>query len=84
MTNIGTFAKAIVGALIAGGGSLVVALDDGIVTAQEGVTCGLAFLIALGAVWGVPNARRSDPQSLGQTINVYNPQPEQFDDAPRP
>lgn len=51
-----TAAKAYVGAgiaaLVAGGGVLLTALDDGVVTAQEGVAIGLAILVSLGGVFG--------------------------------
>lgn len=49
------YAKAIVGAIITGLGSLQIALDGG-VTTQEWVGVALATLVALGAVWAVPNA----------------------------
>jgi hypothetical protein len=48
-------AKAIVGALVAGLTALLPVLDDG-VTAAEWVTAAVAFLVALGVVWAVPNA----------------------------
>lgn len=49
------YMKAIAAAVAAGAASLVTALDDGTVTAQEGVTAGLAVLAALGLTWAVPN-----------------------------
>ena len=49
------YAKAIVGALVAGLTSLQAALDDGGITAQEGVGAAIATLVALGVVWAVPN-----------------------------
>jgi hypothetical protein len=48
------YAKAIVAALIAGLTSLQASLDGGL-TAAEGIGAGLAALVALGAVWAVPN-----------------------------
>lgn len=48
------YAKAIVAALIAGLSALATALPDGL-TAVEVVTCLIAGLTALGAVWAVPN-----------------------------
>lgn len=51
-----TYAKAFVGAVIAGLGAVATALDDGTVNAQEGVTAAIAALTALAAVWGVKNA----------------------------
>lgn len=51
-----TSAKAIVGAAIAaavaGVGALVTALDDGVVTTQEGAVIALAVLVSLGGVFG--------------------------------
>lgn len=49
------YAKAVTGALVAGLTALLPALDAG-VTAAEWVTAAVAFLVALGAVWAVPNA----------------------------
>lgn len=49
------YAKAIVGALIAGLSSLQASFDGG-VTAQEWTACAVAALAALAAVWAVPNA----------------------------
>jgi hypothetical protein len=48
------YAKAIVGALIAAGTSLQASYPDGW-NAQEGIAAALAGLIALTAVWAVPN-----------------------------
>ncbi|WP_406457136.1 hypothetical protein OH768_24995 [Streptomyces sp. NBC_01622] len=58
--------KAVVGGFAAGAASLVTALDDGVITTQEGVTAGLAVLAALGITWAVPNrqaAPAADPAS---------------------
>lgn len=49
------YAKAVVGALVAGLTALATALADGNVTAAEAVTCVVAALVALGAVWATPN-----------------------------
>lgn len=49
------YAKAIVAGVIAALTSLVQALDDGNVSIQEGVAVALAGLIALAAVYGIPN-----------------------------
>jgi len=54
--NPGLYAKALVGALIAGLGALAVALADNDVTSAEWVMVASATLVALGAVWAVPNA----------------------------
>ncbi len=48
-------AKAIIGAAIAGVGSIVTALGDNALSYQEIGTAVLAALVALGAIYGVPN-----------------------------
>lgn len=50
-----TYAKAIVGALIAGLGSLATGLGDGSLSPQEYLYAGIAFLAGLGIVAAVPN-----------------------------
>lgn len=67
-----SYLKAIVGALIAGLGSLYQALDGSpaTVTAQEWVAVAIATLAALGVVWGVPNL---DPRGRRQTESVQRP-----------
>ncbi len=50
------YAKALVGAVMAGLGALGTALADGHVTATEWVVIAAAAAGALGLVWGVPNA----------------------------
>lgn len=47
--------KAAVAAGAAGAASLVTALDDGTITAQEGLVAVVAVLGALGLTWAVPN-----------------------------
>lgn len=49
------YAKAIVGALVAGLGVLAGALTDGQVTAAEWVAVASAAVGALAVVWAVPN-----------------------------
>lgn len=66
-----SYLKALVGALIAGLGSLSVALTDGSVTAQEWVTTAIATLVALATVWGVPNL---DPKAKRQQQSVQPPE----------
>lgn len=56
MNNPAAYAKAIVAALIAGLTALGTALTDGDLTAAEIVGCIVAALVALGAVYGTPNA----------------------------
>jgi hypothetical protein len=48
------YAKAIVGAMVAGLTALLPALDGG-VTAAEWTVAVIGFLTALGLVWAVPN-----------------------------
>jgi hypothetical protein len=54
------YLKAVAAALAAGAASLVTALDDGTITAQEGVTAAVAVLAALGLTWAVPNKTAPD------------------------
>lgn len=49
------YAKAIVGALIAGLSAISTGLADGSLSPQEYVTAAIAFLIGLGVVYAVPN-----------------------------
>ncbi|WP_420034712.1 hypothetical protein ACN2WE_21530 [Streptomyces sp. cg28] len=49
------YLKAIAAALTAGATALTTALDDGNVTAQEGVIAAFAVLAACGVTWAVPN-----------------------------
>lgn len=52
---MGKYAKAIIGAIVAGAGSLQLALADEVVTNTEWIKVASAFLVALGLVWGVQN-----------------------------
>lgn len=47
--------KAVVAGVVAGVGSLSVALDDGQLSTQEGITAALALVVALAATYRVPN-----------------------------
>lgn len=58
--KIGTYAKAIVAALVAGGGTLVTAMDDNVVTLGEWIGVVVVALGALGVTAVVPNAKMSD------------------------
>jgi hypothetical protein len=60
--KISRYAKAVVAGVAAGSASLVTALDDGMVTTQEGITAGLAVLAALGFTWAIPNSKPADQQ----------------------
>lgn len=53
--KLAPYAKALIGAAVAGLGSAAVALNDGHVTAGEWVAIASASLVTLGAVFGVPN-----------------------------
>lgn len=53
--KLNPYAKAIVGAAVAGLTALGTALADDQVTATEWVTAAIATLAALGLVWAVPN-----------------------------
>lgn len=54
------YAKSVVGSLGAGLSSLLVALDDDLITTQEWTTAGVAALVGLGIVTVVQN-RPADP-----------------------
>lgn len=55
MNKIAPYAKAVVGALVAGLSAIATSLDDNGLSAQEIVTAVIAFLVGLGVVYGVPN-----------------------------
>jgi hypothetical protein len=55
MTNWQAYAKALTGAVIAGLTAIVTGLDDGGIDWQEIVTALIAFFVALGAVYQIPN-----------------------------
>lgn len=57
------YAKAIVGAIVAGAGSLQVALADNVVTTTEWIQVGTTVVVALGLVWGVQNAPKPEPEA---------------------
>lgn len=57
------YAKAIVGGLAAGAAAAATAVQDGTITAGEGVTIALAVLGALGITWAVPNKPASKEQA---------------------
>lgn len=59
--RVAKYWKAIVAAAAAGTASLSTALDDSVITQQEGLTAVLAVLGAAGLTWLVPNRpARSD------------------------
>ncbi|MFI1767535.1 hypothetical protein ACH41H_36560 [Streptomyces sp. NPDC020800] len=53
--KVSRYWKAVVAAVAAGAGAAATALQDGTVTAAEGVTIVLAVLGGLGFTWAVPN-----------------------------
>ena len=56
MKNVAPYAKALVAALVAGLGVVSSALAlDGSLSPQDYVSAALAFLVAFGAVFAVPN-----------------------------
>ncbi|MGW1796961.1 hypothetical protein ACWCQN_13340 [Streptomyces sp. NPDC001984] len=58
--------KAIVGGLAAGAAAAATAVQDGTVTAAEGVTIALAVLGAYGVTWAVPNRQTAQASSSAQ------------------
>lgn len=56
------YAKAIVGAVIAGLGGLYLGLDDNAVTMQEWVGIASLTLATFAGVWGIPNAGPITPR----------------------
>jgi len=73
------YAKAVVGAILAGLGALSTALTDG-VTATEWVLVAIAVFGSFGMVWATPNAppKPYEPptsDSMSTTVNVGDAQP---------
>ncbi|MGV9242606.1 hypothetical protein [Streptomyces sp. NPDC003710] len=60
--------KAVVGGLAAGAAAAATAVQDGQVTAAEGVTIALAVLGAYGVTWAVPNKQTSSTTSGPQNL----------------
>jgi hypothetical protein len=55
--------KAVVGGLAAGAAAAATAVQDGTITAAEGITIALAVLGAYGVTWAVPNKPTSSTSS---------------------
>ncbi|WP_294567641.1 hypothetical protein [uncultured Arthrobacter sp.] len=71
MNKVAPYAKALIGALVAGLSSLYQALDhDQLVTAQEWVAVVMSTLVGLAAVFALPN---KDPQGEHQRESVQPP-----------
>lgn len=67
MTKFAPYAKAIIGALVAGLASLQQALDDGVLSAQEWTGVTIATLSGLALIWAIPN---KDPEAEHQDESV--------------
>lgn len=65
-------AKAVIAAAISFLGALQVGLDGGLTT-QEVVGSLVAGLVALGAVFGVPNAGQASPQAVVDAVRAELP-----------
>ena len=59
MNSIAPYAKALIGAVVAGLASAQQALDDGVISSAEGVGIAIATLTALALVWAIPNAEQT-------------------------
>jgi len=55
VNTIAPYAKAVIAALVAGLTAISTGLVDGGLTWSEGITAVIAFFVALGAVFSVPN-----------------------------
>lgn len=62
MSQLSAYAKAVLAAIVAALSALGAALTDGGVSASEWVAVALAFFVALGTVFAVPNG---NPQPTG-------------------
>lgn len=57
------YAKAIVGAIIAGLSSIAVAMESGPVTREDILAAVIATLVAAAGVWAVPNKPAEPPEA---------------------
>jgi hypothetical protein len=57
------YLKAFTAAIVTGLGSLQVAYTDNVVSTTEWIGVAIATLVALGAVWAVPNTAAKPPQA---------------------
>lgn len=64
------YLKAVTAALVAGLTAIITGLDDDALNTQEWVQALVAFLVALGAVWAIPN---KDPEGTHQDESVQPP-----------
>lgn len=70
MNAVSPYFKAITAALVAGLTAILTGLDNDVLTKAEWVQAAIAFLVALSAVWAVPN---KDPQAEHQDESVQPP-----------
>lgn len=61
MDKIAPYAKAITGAIVAFLTAIATALDSSGITTQEWVTAAIAFFVAGGAVFSIPNIQSNYP-----------------------
>lgn len=71
--NLNKYAKAIVAALIAGLGSLQVALVDDAVSLMEWINIAGVTLAGLGIVWGIPNAKDTTEPAAPPALSKADP-----------
>jgi hypothetical protein len=55
MVKIAPYAKALIAAVVAGLTAVLTGLDDGNLSWSDGIAALIAFFVALGAVFAVPN-----------------------------
>lgn len=70
MNKVAPYAKAVIGAVVAGLASAQQALDDGIISAAEGVGIAGAVFAGLVLVFSIPN---KDPEAEHQDESVQPP-----------
>jgi len=55
VAKLAPYLKAVIAAAVAGLSVLITSLDQGALSAQDYLSALVAFLVALGAVWAIPN-----------------------------
>lgn len=55
MAQIAPYGKAVTAAIVAALTAILTGLDDGHISWSDGIAALIAFFVALGAVWAVPN-----------------------------
>ena len=66
--KLNSVAKSIVGALVAGLGSLQIAMTDAVVTSGEWIQVASVTCAALVLVWGVPNVPVKAPSGPSEGV----------------